>query len=198
MNIFKIGIILREGTEYILDVFFAFFYKRCFGRCGRNVMIKPVTSVFKGLNNIYISDDVQIARYALLYTTNARIYIGSKTCVAPYLKIVSGNHRTDCVGHYMFDADYEKNPDDDQDVIIEGDTWIGLGVTILKGVTIGRGSVIAAGAIVTKSMPPYSIIVGAPAKALKQRFSKEQILEHERLLYPEEKRLNEEQLKDYK
>ena len=98
----------------------------------------------------------------------------------------------------MFDADYEKNTDDDQDVIIEGDTWIGLGVTILKGVTIGRGSVIAAGAIVTKSMPPYSIIVGAPAKALKQRFSKEQILEHERLLYPEEKRLNEEQLKDYK
>lgn len=94
----------------------------------------------------------------------------------------------------MFDADFPKHPDDDQDVVIEGDTWIGMSVTILKGVTIGRGSVIAAGAVVTKSCPPYSILAGVPAKVVRRRFSEEQMLEHERILYPAEKRLTKEQL----
>lgn len=194
MNIYKFGILLRNGIEHICDVFLSFFFKRCFGSCGKNVMIKPVTSIFMGGENIHISDDVRIARYAAIYTTGAKVFIGSKTGIAPYLKIITGNHRVDCVGHYMFDADFPKKPDDDQDVVIEGDTWIGMGVTILKGVTIGRGSVIAAGAVVTKSCPPYSILAGVPAKVVKRRFSEEQILEHERILYPKEKRLTKEQL----
>ena len=152
------------------------------GHCGRNVMIKPATSIFKGLKNFYISDDVQIARHACIYSTNARVFIGSKVAIAPYLKIVTGNHRIDAIGHYMFDADYDKHETDDQDVIIEGDNWIGMNVTILKGVTIGHGSVVAAGAVVTKSFPPYSIIGGVPARLLKMRFTPEQIKEHERLL----------------
>lgn len=194
MSYCKFGVFLRNGIEHFFDLFFSFFYKRAFGKCGKNVMIKPVTSIFKGVENIFISDDVRIARYATIYTTGAKVYIGSKTEIAPYLKIVSGNHRVDCVGHYMFDADYSKNPDDDQDVVIEGDTWIGIGVTILKGVTIGRGSIIAAGAVVTKSCPPYSVLAGVPAKVVRKRFSEEQILEHERILYPKDKRLTREQL----
>lgn len=194
MSYCKFGVFLRNGIEHFFDLFFSFFYKRAFGECGKNVMIKPVTSIFKEVENIFISDDVRIARYATIYTTGAKVYIGSKTEIAPYLKIVSGNHRVDCVGHYMFDADFPKNPDDDQDVVIEGDTWIGIGVTILKGVTIGRGSIIAAGAVVTKSCPPYSILAGVPAKVVRKRFSEEQILEHERILYPKDKRLTKEQL----
>lgn len=60
--------------------------------------------------------------------------------------------------------------------------------------TIGRGSVIAAGVVVTKSCPPYSIIRGVPAKVLKYRFSVDEVLEHEQLLYPENKRFNREEL----
>ena len=56
-------------------------------------------------------------------------------------------------------------------------------MTILKGVTIGRGSAVAAGAVVTKSCPPYSIIGGVPAKAIKQRFTLEEIVKHETILY---------------
>ena len=141
------------------------------GSCGRNVLIKPSTSVFKGLENIFISDDVRIARYAVIYTTNAKLFIGSKVGIAPYLKIITGNHNFHRVGHFMFDGDYDKRPEDDKDVVIEGDNWFGIGVTLLSGVHIGRGSIIAAGAIVTKSCPPYSIIGGAPARVLKFRFS---------------------------
>ncbi|PSB09569.1 hypothetical protein C7B62_12775 [Pleurocapsa sp. CCALA 161] len=54
--------------------------------------------------------------------------------------------------------------------------WIGDNVTILPGVEIANGAVIGAGSIVTKSIPPYSIAVGNPAKVIKKRFS-DQIIE---------------------
>ena len=76
-----------------------------------------------------------------------------------------------------------KIPENDQDVLIEGDVWCGANVTILKGVTIGRGSIVAAGSVVTKSCPPYSIIGGVPAKLIKKRFSEEEIKLHELMLY---------------
>ena len=46
--------------------------------------------------------------------------------------------------------------------------WIGQGATILKGVTIGDGSIVASGAIVTKDVPPHSIVAGVPAKVIKE------------------------------
>jgi acetyltransferase-like isoleucine patch superfamily enzyme len=57
------------------------------------------------------------------------------------------------------------------DIHIEDHVWIGMRVIVLKGVTIGKGSVIAAGAVVTKSIPPYSLAGGVPAKVLKSGIS---------------------------
>lgn len=195
-TIYKLGYKVWDCFEYISDKIQAFFIKRSMGSCGKNVMIKPSTSVFKGIENFHFSDDIRIARYAVIYSTNAKVYIGSKVGIAPYLKIITGNHRTDVIGHFMFDGNYEKRPQDDQDVIIEGDSWFGINVTILSGVKIGRGSIIAAGSVVTKSMPPYSIIGGTPAKVLKRRFTIDEILEHEAKLYPEEKRFSRKELEE--
>lgn len=193
-RLFKYGTKIQNAIEYLRDKFYGFFIKKTMGHCGRNVMIKPSTSIFKGIENMYISDDVRIARYAVVYATNAKIYIGSKVGIAPYLKIITGNHRIDAIGHFMFDGDVPKREQDDKDVIIEGDNWIGINVTILQGVTIGRGSVIAAGAVVTRSCPPYSIIGGVPARVLKYRFTVEQIIQHEAALYPSDKRYSREML----
>ncbi len=191
---FLCGVKLQLGIEWLIDHFYCWFIKKSMGHCGCNVMIKPSTSVIKGVENIFISDDVRIARYAVIYTTRARVLIGSKVDIAPYLKIITGNHRIDNVGHFMFDGDIDKHPDDDKDVVIEGDSWFGVNVTLLSGVTIGRGSIIAAGAVVTKSMPPYSVIGGVPAKVLKFRFTVDQVLEHESMLYPEAKRYSREEI----
>ncbi len=57
-------------------------------------------------------------------------------------------------------------------IAIEDDCWLGTGVKVLDGVTIGRGSVIGAGAVVTKSIPPYSVAVGVPAKVISRRGDK--------------------------
>jgi acetyltransferase-like isoleucine patch superfamily enzyme len=89
---------------------------------------------------------------------------------------------------------HEKRPEDDRDVVIEDDVWIGSRAIVLKGVTIGRGAVVAAGAVVTKSVPPYAIAAGTPAKVLKFRWNLETVLKHEELLYASEWRLSRETL----
>lgn len=60
-------------------------------------------------------------------------------------------------------------------VTIGNDVWIGANVYVKNGVTIGDGAVIGAGAVVTKSVQPYAIVAGVPAKVLKMRFSNEKI-----------------------
>jgi maltose O-acetyltransferase len=52
---------------------------------------------------------------------------------------------------------------------IEDDVWVGFQAIILPGVTIGRGSIVGAGAVVTKDVPPYTVVVGVPARPLRQR-----------------------------
>jgi len=52
-------------------------------------------------------------------------------------------------------------------IVIEDEVWIGANVVIVAGVTVGKHSVIAAGSVVTKDVPPFSIVVGNPAKVLK-------------------------------
>jgi serine acetyltransferase len=67
------------------------------------------------------------------------------------------------------------------EISIEDDVWIGSGAIVLSGVTIGRGSVVGAGSVVTKSIPPYSVAVGNPARVVKRRFRDKTIENLERL-----------------
>ena len=54
-------------------------------------------------------------------------------------------------------------------IVIEDDVWIGINVVILKNVRIGQGAVVSAGAVVTKDVPPYSVVAGVPAKIISWR-----------------------------
>lgn len=58
-----------------------------------------------------------------------------------------------------------------QPVNISNKVWIGFGVSILKGVNIGEGAVVAANSVVTKDVPPYSVVAGNPAKIIKQIYN---------------------------
>lgn len=69
-------------------------------------------------------------------------------------------------------TDKDKLPENDQDVVFEGDNWIGANAIILKGVTVGKGSVISAGAVVTHNVPAYAIVGGVPAKVIRMRNEK--------------------------
>lgn len=156
-------------------------YISLFNSCNASVFFTPINSVFEGCENISIGDDTYIGPKALFYSTNAKLIIGKKVVFGPSVTIITGDHRTDVIGKYIKDVT-QKLPENDKDVVIEDDVWIGTNVTILKGVTIGHGSIVAAGAVVTKSFPAYSIIGGCPAKLLKMRFNENEIFEHEKLI----------------
>ena len=59
-------------------------------------------------------------------------------------------------------------------VIIGNDVWVGMNAIILPGVKIGNGAVIGAGAVVTRSVPPYAVVGGVPAKILRYRYTEQQ------------------------
>lgn len=152
-----------------------------------------------GVDNIIAGPSVDIGQRAMIMTTRAKLIIKGHFVSGPGLTVITGDHMP-LIGKFIDDVtDDDKDRIDkegncDQDVIIEEDVWCGANVTILKGVTIGRGCIIAAGAVVTHSIPPYSIAGGVPAKVIKKRWTKPQILEHEQALYPVEKRFTSDEI----
>ena len=156
------------------------YQKSKFERCGKNVNIGKGCS-FYGAENISVGDDVYIGPKAMFLSTEAKIIMGKKIMFGPEVAIATGNHRTDLLGRYMFDIKVEeKIPENDEDVIINDDVWIGMRAIILKGVTIGEGSIIGAGAIVTKDVPPYSIYLSQDK--IIPRFTESEIKTHKQLI----------------
>lgn len=154
-------------------------YKKRMLHCGSDVFFSPYDSVFT-YENMYVGNHVSIGYHADFVATRSKIIIGDHTVFGPHVSIRGGDHRFDIPGRFIDTIkDEEKLPENDADVVFEGDNWIGMNSTILKGVTIGFGSVIAAGSVVTKDVPMYSIVGGVPAKVIKTRFNLEEIHEHE-------------------
>lgn len=143
--------------------------KVLFAECGKKVTVMQGGQYT--YENIYLGNNVYLGPNLTFMSTRAKIYIGDHVMFAPGTFVITGNHRIDIPGRYMDTiTDAEKRIEDDQDVVFKGDNWIGAGAIILKGVTIGEGAVISAGAVVTKDVPPYSIVAGVPAKVVKMRF----------------------------
>ena len=71
--------------------------------------------------------------------------------------------------------DITKAWDNKGDIVVGNDVWIGYEAVILAGVTIGDGAIIGARAVVTKDVPPYTIVGGIPAKQIRKRFNEETI-----------------------
>lgn len=108
----------------------------------------------------------------------------SIACGAKFL-FTSGNHALCSLSTYSFPIFYDEwNLDPKQiteawdnkgDIIIGNDVWIGYEALIMSGVTIGDGAIIGARAVVTRDVPPYTIVAGVPAKPIRRRFSDEVI-----------------------
>ncbi|MDE1896037.1 MAG: CatB-related O-acetyltransferase [Rhodospirillales bacterium] len=130
---------------------------------------------------------------------SANLHIGRYCSIAEEVLIFpGGNHRSDWVTTYPFSHingweaahQIKGHPSTRGDIIIGNDVWVGFGSLILSGVTIGDGAVIGARSVVTKSVPPYAIVAGNPAKIMRYRFSKravKRLLEMQWWNWPHEK-----------
>lgn len=186
-------IMRRVWIKFILSPL----YKSRMGHCGKNVTIWFSNNI-KELPHIFLEDDIFIAEGFTFISYTGNLYIKSHSGASTNFTVVTGNHGRE-IGQLIRDTTRERSKEDEKDVIIEEDVEIGTDVTILAGVKVGRGASIGSGAVVRNSVPPYSIVIGNPAKVVGFSFNPEQIIEHEKMLYPESERLPLEKLeKNYK
>ena len=172
-----------------------FVRRNAFAQVADNVIITPPMYV-GNYQNVYLGEGVCVGPNASISALNAKFICKGHCAIAENLTVHTGNHAR-IVGTFVSDISESNKPDGfDQDVLVEEDVWIGCNVTLLAGVTIGRGTTVAAGAVVSKSMPPYCICGGVPARFIKFYWTVDQILEHEAKLYEEKDRFTREQLEE--
>ncbi len=128
-----------------------------------NTRIHPTASLRCG-ESIHLGQNSHINQYCCIWASEkSKIILGDNLLMGPGVKIFSSNHSTK-LGLAMNEQDWKE-----KDVVIGNDVWLGANVVVVPGARIGDGSVVAAGAVVTKDIPPYSIVGGVPAKVIKER-----------------------------
>ena len=90
------------------------------------------------------------------------IHIGERVLFAPAVQVLAVDHVFGDVSVPIMDQGITA-----RGIRIEDGCWIGAGAIILDGVTVGKGSCVGAGAVVTRSVPPYSVAVGSPARVIR-------------------------------
>lgn len=117
--------------------------------------------------NVSIGHHVYINKNCDIITTGSRVTIGNYVMVGPNVTFVAQNHDvSDWKKPMILSQRYHRG-----DIRVGDDVWIGANATILSGVTINRGAVIAAGSVVTKDVPPFSVVGGVPAMKIKDRIA---------------------------
>ena len=155
--------------------------------------------------NDFVHDPREFLKNNVLYhypINKDRLIIGKFCSIACGAKFLfnSANHRIASLSTYTFPLFFEEWGlekenvaqawDQKGDIIIGNDVWIGYEAVILSGVTIGDGAVIGCRVVVTKDVPPYTIVGGVPAKPIRKRFDEETIKELQKIKWwdwPEEK-----------
>lgn len=138
--------------------------------------------------NDFVNDPTQFERNNVLYhyqINHDRLVIGKFCSIACGVRFLfnSSNHTQSSLSTYPFPLFFEEWNleqkdvadawDNKGDIVIGNDVWIGYEAVIMAGVTIGDGAIIGTRAVVTKDVPPYTIVGGVPAKPIRKRFSDE-------------------------
>jgi acetyltransferase-like isoleucine patch superfamily enzyme len=91
------------------------------------------------------------------------VTIGDSVLIAPGAKVLAVNHNYSDISRPIIEQGITG-----KGIVIEDGAWIGGGAVILDGVRVGRGAVVGANAVVTRDVPPHTVVVGSPAKIVKE------------------------------
>ncbi|MBI9035519.1 MAG: acyltransferase [Bacteroidales bacterium] len=127
---------------------------------GQNSTIEDFATINNGVGDVIIGDRVRIG---LGNTIIGPVTIGNDIMFAQNIVLSGLNHGFEDISMPISDQ-----PVTIKHILIEDEVWLGANCVIVAGVTVGKHSVVAAGSVVTKDVPPYSIVGGNPARILKQ------------------------------
>ena len=123
-------------------------------------VVESYSCINNAVGDVIIGD---YTRVGLHNTIIGPVTIGSHVNLAQGITVTALNHNFSETDKRIDEQGVSTTP-----VAIDDDVWIGANAVILPGVSIGTHSVVAAGAVVTKDVPPHSLVVGVPAKVIKQ------------------------------
>ena len=123
-------------------------------------VVESFACINNAVGDVMIGDHTRIG---LHNTIIGPVEIGNHVNLAQGITVTALNHNFSDTNKKIDEQGVSTNP-----VTIEDDVWVGANAVILPGVTIGEHCVIAAGAVVTKDVPPHSLVAGVPAKVIKQ------------------------------
>lgn len=158
-------------------------------RLGRGVYLDEGVYIHACPNGVEIGENTLVMHHAELHVYNFRnmphsgikigrdgliseftvirgqggVTIGDRVYTSPFTQIVAVNHVFDDPTRPFIEQGITA-----QGIVIEDDVWIGSGAIITDGVHIGKGAVIAAGAVVTRDVPPHTVVAGVPARIVKE------------------------------
>lgn len=134
------------------------FFKKWFGKVGKNCFIEPNFRCDYGIN-IEIGDNFY-ANFDCIILDCAKVTIGNNVMFGPRVNLFTAGH--------PLDAEIRNSGlEIAHPITIEDNVWLGGNVTVLPGVTISKNSVVGAGTVVTKDVPENSIVVGNPGRVIR-------------------------------
>lgn len=110
---------------------------------------------------IHIGRDSLIGEYTVIRGQGG-VTIGDRVYTSPFTQIIAVDHVFDDPERPFVEQGITA-----EGIVIEDDVWLGSGAVVTDGVKIGKGAVVAAGAVVTKNVPPHSVVAGVPARPIK-------------------------------
>lgn len=136
--------------------------KEFLGRCHEDTLIEPPFHCDEG-DNVFLGRHFY-ANYNLTILDHDKVIVGDNVLLGPNVVLTTATHSQDYrIRNHDGESDIMGAP-----IIIEDDVWIGANVTVMPGVTIGRHSIVGAGSVVTKDVPPDTVVAGVPAKVIKK------------------------------
>jgi maltose O-acetyltransferase len=118
-------------------------------------------------SGLYLGDKVVVSFGVLVLGRGKRpaaVHLGDRVAVAPYVVFVTSSYPES--SRLMDHPDVQRSIKKFGPIRVEQDAWIGAGAIIMPGITIGECAIVGAGAVVTKDVPPYTVVVGTPARAI--------------------------------
>jgi acetyltransferase-like isoleucine patch superfamily enzyme len=141
--------------------------------CPNGIDIGPGTIIMHGAilhvynfrnlphSGIKIGRDSLVGEYSVIRGQGG-VQIGDRVYTSPFTQIIAVNHVFDDPNLPFVEQGITA-----EGIVIEDDVWLGAGAIVTDGVRIGKGAVIAAGAVVTRDVPPHTVVAGIPAKLIK-------------------------------
>jgi acetyltransferase-like isoleucine patch superfamily enzyme len=169
--------IISEGLKLLRGFFVKMKFKECGSlfRAGKGLRVLIKNGSIKVGRKVQLHRGVKLSAWGNEYSTE--IIIGDNTSIGDRTEIHAGKSvKIGCGCNIAWDVcimdrDYHKFNSETEEikpVTIGDNVWIGCKAVILKGITIGEGAVVAAGSVVTKDVPPKTLVGGNPAKVLKE------------------------------